>query len=223
MKSTGGQTDWNQSNRRITQRSHSASESRRRRVVSCIIQVVLSSKAGKKAWIEPSVDHSGRTISYRVKTGEGTAPEGTVSRRSATCLVCGTVVPLEHVREECSGGRMGTQLMAMVTEDMRQRIYVDPDCFHEQVAASAEPCGVPETALPEKALGFRVQAYGMTRHRDLFTNRQLGPVHTKRSASTMSAKERNPRKRASSFSKREKIRRKPLSLRNRRSISLRFL
>jgi imidazolonepropionase-like amidohydrolase len=52
---------------------------------------------------------------------------------------------------------------------------------------------------------------------------KLGRVHTTRRASTMSAKERNARKTTSSFSKREKIRRKPLSLRNSRSISLRFL
>ena len=51
----------------------------------------------------------------------------------------------------------------------------------------------------------------------------LGRVHTTRRASTMSANERKPRKRTSSFSNREKIRRKPLSLRNSRSISLRFL
>ena len=51
----------------------------------------------------------------------------------------------------------------------------------------------------------------------------LERVHTIRSASTMSANERNPRKRTSSFSKREKIRRNPFSLRNSRSISLRFL
>ena len=43
------------------------------------------------------------------------------------------------------------------------------------------------------------------------------------SPSTMSANERNPRKSASSFSKREKIRRKPLNRRKRPSISLRFL
>ena len=52
---------------------------------------------------------------------------------------------------------------------------------------------------------------------------ELGRVHTKRSASTMSAKERKARKTTSSFSKREKMRRKPLSRRNSRSISLRFL
>ena len=36
-----------------------------------------------------------------------------------------------------------------------------------------QPSGVPETELPLQALGFRVQLYGMTRHRDLFTQRQL--------------------------------------------------
>ena len=58
---------------------------------------------------------------------------------------------------------------------------------------------------------------------DLLEAQQLGRVHTTRSASTMRANERKPRKRTSSFSKREKMRRNPLSLRNRRSISLRFL
>jgi len=51
----------------------------------------------------------------------------------------------------------------------------------------------------------------------------LGPVHTKRSASTMSANDKNAMNTTSSFSKRENMRRKPLSLRKRRSISLRFL
>ena len=37
---------------------------------------------------------------------------------------------------------------------------------------------VPETHLPERALGFRVQVYGMTRHRDLFTRRQLVALTT---------------------------------------------
>ena len=51
----------------------------------------------------------------------------------------------------------------------------------------------------------------------------LGPVHTKRSASKMSANEMNPRKITSSFSKREKMRRNPFNRRNSLSISLRLL
>jgi hypothetical protein len=34
------------------------------------------------------------------------------------------------------------------------------------------------TDLPDQALGFRVQAYGMTKHRDLFTARQLVALTT---------------------------------------------
>jgi Adenine-specific DNA methylase containing a Zn-ribbon len=37
---------------------------------------------------------------------------------------------------------------------------------------------VPDTELPEAALGFRVQGYGMTRHADLFTPRQLTALTT---------------------------------------------
>src|SRR5580698_4842871 len=55
------------------------------------------------------------------------------------------------------------------------------------------------------------------------SNVELGRVHTNRRASTMNAKQRNARKTTSSFSKREKMRRKPFSLLKSRSISLRFL
>ena len=37
---------------------------------------------------------------------------------------------------------------------------------------------VPETDLPAKALGFRVQEYGMIKWRDLFTPRQLVALTT---------------------------------------------
>ena len=57
----------------------------------------------------------------------------------------------------------------------------------------------------------------------VWTPLKLGRVHTKRSASKMSANEMNPRKITSSFSKREKMRRNPFNRRNSLSISLRLL
>ena len=47
-----------------------------------------------------------------------------------------------------------------------------------QLQIGQDPHRVPETDLPEKALGFRVQLYGMTQHRDLFTQRQLTALTT---------------------------------------------
>jgi len=134
---------------------------------------VLSTKSSKKTWAQPQVDHATRVVRFHVTTDPGSPPEGTISRRGARCLVCETAVPLDHVRSEGKAGRMGNQLMAIVAETRRGRVYLSPDAQSEAVAASAEPRDVPETSLPDQALGFRVQLYGMTKHRDLFTSRQL--------------------------------------------------
>ena len=41
-----------------------------------------------------------------------------------------------------------------------------------------DPSWFPNTEIPERALGFRVQGYGMRQHRDLFTARQLLALST---------------------------------------------
>ncbi len=68
--------------------------------------------------------------------------------------------------------------MALVCEGVRGRVYLSPSSEHERIA----DCGLPEeyltTDLPEKALGFRVQLYGMDQHWKLFTPRQLTALTT---------------------------------------------
>jgi putative DNA methylase len=63
--------------------------------------------------------------------------------------------------------------MAVVVKGQSQLIYLPPDPISEMAAAVPEPEDAPETALPEKALGFRVYRYGFSRYKDLFTPRQL--------------------------------------------------
>ncbi len=133
----------------------------------------LSSKSGSKAWVEPTVDRVAKTVRFHVRTGEGVAPAGTVNRRGATCICCGTPVPFDYIRVEGKAGRMGAQMMAIVADGQGKRIYQSPTLEQEMLARQAQPEWVPETSLPEQALGFRVQLYGMTKHRDLFTHRQL--------------------------------------------------
>ena len=138
----------------------------------------LSTKAGKKAWVEPVVNKEKKIVRFEVKMGSGAPPESTVNRRGARCIVCNQHVPFNHVRAEGKAGRMGAQLMAIVAEGKRGRIYLPPSEEHAAVAAKAKPAWAPETDLPQKALGFRVQLYGMTKHRDLFTPRQLVALTT---------------------------------------------
>jgi putative DNA methylase len=140
----------------------------------------LSTKKGKEAWVETVIDRSQTpvNIEFQVQTGKGKAQEGTVERKGSRCIACETPVPFDHVRSEGRAGRMGQQLMAIVAEGQSGRIYLAPNAEHEAIAASAQPTWQPDTDLPEQALGFRVQLYGMTKHADLFTLRQLVALTT---------------------------------------------
>jgi len=133
----------------------------------------LSTKEGKKAWVEPVINKRQKTVQFEVKTGRGTAPEGTVNRRGARCIVCNQAVPFDYIRTEGKAGRMSVQLMAIVTEGGHSRLYISPSAEHEIIAKRAKPIWEPDTELPERALSFRVQLYGMTKHKDLFTPRQI--------------------------------------------------
>ncbi|WP_448573853.1 DUF1156 domain-containing protein [Trichothermofontia sp.] len=124
------------------------------------------------------VGGEGVRVRFVVKSGKGKAPEGTVDRKGARCIACGTPVPLEYVRTEGRAGRMGAQMMAIVAEGQNGRVYLAPTPEQEAIANSAQPNWKPDTDLPKEALGFRVQNYGMTKHADLFTPRQLVALTT---------------------------------------------
>lgn len=101
-----------------------------------------------------------------------------VSRNGGECLLTGSPIPLEYIRVEAKANRLKTRLLGIVAEGKRGRLYLSPTEAQEQIANTAEPHDAPETDLPKQALGFRVQNYGMTKHRHLFTNRQLTALTT---------------------------------------------
>jgi putative DNA methylase len=144
---------------------------------------MLSSKAGSEVYIEPVIEGMG--YHFTVKTGK---PRDTVAAKSGTkaggsgksfqCLMSKTPMPFEYLREEAKAGRMGARLLAVVAASDGGRIYLTPSPEQEQIARQACAHDVPETELPPKALGFRVQEYGMTKWRDIFTLRQLALMTT---------------------------------------------
>ena len=135
----------------------------------------LSTKKGKEAWVEPIIDNSQRSpvVNFQVKTGKGKPREGTVSRKGAVCVCCGTSVPLDYIRSEGKTGGMGAQLMAIVAEGDRGRVYLSPNEEHEEIAAKAQPEWKPEAELPHNPRDFKTPNYGMRSFADLFTQRQL--------------------------------------------------
>ena len=162
----------------------------------------LSTKKGKEAWVEPFVgdvntegdfNHKGTEdtkgddfgvsgvppkIRFEVKTGKGTAPDGTVNRKGAVCIACNTPVLLDHIRREGKAGRMDAQLMAIVAEGQGGRVYLSPDEEQEYIAKKAQPEWKPESELVFNSRHVTPVIYGMTKHADLFTPRQLVALTT---------------------------------------------
>ncbi len=151
---------------------------------ACGTQMTLTSEwwLAKKydTWVEPQIDYATTppAISFCVRTEKGNIPPGTVNRQGARCIACSTSVHFDYIRNEGKVGRIGAQLIAIVAERPEGRVYLSPDEKHITTATMAHPTEVPDTDLPEQALGFRVQLYGMTKHRDLFTSRQLVALTT---------------------------------------------
>lgn len=94
------------------------------------------------------------------------------------CLLCGEVAAEEHVKAEGMAGRMGQQLLCTVASGGRGRVYLDATAEDERVAASAEAVDGPEQALPDDPRNIWVVSYGLARHADLFTDRQLVALTT---------------------------------------------
>lgn len=135
----------------------------------------LSKKKGKEWHVEPVCE--GGEVRFEVAPGKATQ-DGTVNRRGATCVHCGAPIDFKYCRDEAKAGRMGAKLMAVVAEGRHGRVYIAPNDELAYAADVPEPEEAPQSYLPEQALGFRVQAYGMDQWKKLFTNRQLMALTT---------------------------------------------
>lgn len=139
----------------------------------------LSSKRGKKAWIEPQVETVTRTVRFIVRTGDGSPHEGTINRHGATCIICGTRVPFSYLRAEGRVGRMGQQLMAIVAKSRQNRFYISPQ-FDSTPPLKEEMLRLVQRAretflaraTPHHLTGGCCHGYGLTTWGSLFTARQ---------------------------------------------------
>jgi putative DNA methylase len=143
---------------------------------------MLSTKAGKEAYVEPVIEDGGYRFTVKVgkpKDAEA-AKNGTKLSRGANfqCLMSGTPMAGEHIYGEANAGRMGARLMAIVAEGDRGRVYLAPTPEHVAVALDAKPEWKPDVAMPENPRWFSPPLYGLKTYGDLFTPRQLVALTT---------------------------------------------
>ena len=143
---------------------------------------MLSTKKGKEAYVEPVIEGRGYRFVVKVGTPEDAeaAKAGTKLGRGANfrCVMSGTPMAGDYIKEEGKAGRMGARLMAIVAEGERGRMYLAPTPEHEAVAREPMPEWRPDGDVPARLTGGTCVPYGLTTWGDLFTLRQLVALTT---------------------------------------------
>ena len=137
----------------------------------------LSRHRNGKAWIQPKSGDNGITFSIQT---EGEPPAPTTGRSAAACLYGAslTPIPLPYIREMGRSGRLSLALMAVAARKGSKTLYFSPTDSQKNAALAVPPIELSGIEMPEAALGFRVQQYGINNFRDLFTRRQAFAVNT---------------------------------------------
>ena len=143
---------------------------------------MLSTRAGKEAYVEPEIEDGDYQFKVRVGKPEDLerAKRGTKLSRGANfeCLMSGTPITAAYIRAEGRAKRLGARLLAIVAKGPGGRVYLAPTREHQDAAEKANPDWAPDVEFFQKALGFRVGNYGLERWSDLFTPRQLAALAT---------------------------------------------
>lgn len=141
---------------------------------------VLSKKKGNEAWVEPIVED--KKIRYEVRHGKCPKEKESIKLNkgaSFQCVCCGATTEKKYIHDEFISHRNGAQLMAIVADGDRGRIYLSSTEEQSLVARSAIPEWVPEeqmnTETPNLVSG---RGYGITMWKELFTPRQLTALTT---------------------------------------------
>ena len=158
---------------------------------------VLSSKAGKEAYVVPVV--TGDTYSFDVRTaGESkfsaaeyeNAVRGTrfAKAQDFFCLLSQTPISRGRIQELGKNQEIGQRLMAIVVDGPKGRYYLPPNVLHEESARSASDNPIVAEArttflrgqTPSRAMitGGVCSAYGLATWGHLFTPRQLVALTT---------------------------------------------
>ncbi len=153
---------------------------------------MLSTKAGKEAYVEPVIENglpaeaSAKAGGYRftVKVGKPKDAEGAKNGTKAAgkgagffCVMSGSPIDGKHIKSQAQQFGLGVRMMAIVAEGSRGRVYLSPNADHESTAYGAKVTWKPEQELVGKTRD-QMPLYGMNTIGDLFTSRQLVALTT---------------------------------------------
>ena len=151
--------------------------------VPLVSTFMLSTRQGKEAYVEPVVKDGGYRFAVKMGKPQDVArsKRGTKLARGANfeCLLSRTAIPGQYIKDESRAGRMGSELMAIVAEGDRGRVYLSPTQEQAAIAAAAKASWVPDQKMNRETQNLvSGRGYGFFTWADLFTPRQLVALTT---------------------------------------------
>jgi putative DNA methylase len=142
---------------------------------------MLSTKLGKEAYVEPVIYNG----SYRFDVKVGQPSDLAVTKKGTklaganfTCLMSGSPISGDYIKDEGNAGSIGARLMAIVAQGDRARVYLTPTSQYETVAQEAEPTWKPDGDIATRMTGGNCTPYGLTTWSNIFSDRQLVALST---------------------------------------------
>lgn len=146
--------------------------------VPLVSSFTVSDVAGREAWVEPII--SGNTYTFRVHDGQKMPKEAMTStkygRAQFKCLLTGSPIALDHIKNSGKEGKMGARLLAIVAEKNGVRHYISPTADQETVALSYVHPWRPSERLSTHPQYMGPPRYGMETYGDIYTQRQLAAL-----------------------------------------------
>jgi len=141
---------------------------------------IISKKANPQVYIDIEIkqNESSICLTYVVKQGNPSYNKGTVNRKGAMCIACDTPVGFKYIRDESKEGRLSAQMVAIVIEGKRERVYLSPDEQHINAARLSKPIDCDFGDLAYYPGYINPYAYGLTEIKSLFTDRQITTIST---------------------------------------------
>ena len=139
----------------------------------------LSKRKGKEAWVKATVVDG--QVRYEVQhnaDGPKKGEDGTRVGRGGISLADGTPISADYIKEQGVQRGLGSHLIAIVAEDTKGRLYLNPNAEHMAASLVEASDDIPRQELPYDPRNIWTPAYGLTKFSDLFTDRQLVALTT---------------------------------------------
>lgn len=156
-------------------------------MVPLLTTFMLSTKEGRKAWLEPVIQpHAEDGYRFEVKGGKlSKADEDRLKKGTKTghgsnfrCLLTGATITGDYLKAEGQAGRLKTRLIAVVAEENRRRVFLEPTKTHSDAALGVDCTEVLNTATSRHPQYMGCVPYGLDDFGKIFTSRQQVALST---------------------------------------------